>query len=111
MERFVKGDVVVVPFPFTDLRALKRRPAMVAAELSGRNTILCQITSKIRTDNYSVMLLEKDFSIGKLPVMSIIRPDMIFTADKSIVSYKIGSVNKAKAEEVEEKLVQMFRRS
>ena len=31
MERFVKGDVVVVPFPFSDLSMVKRRPALVVA--------------------------------------------------------------------------------
>jgi mRNA interferase MazF len=41
MERFVKGDVVVVPFPFSDLTQAKRRPALVIAELEGNDSILC----------------------------------------------------------------------
>ena len=43
MERFVKGDVVVVPFPFSDLSGFKRRPALVAATIPGNDTILCKI--------------------------------------------------------------------
>lgn len=43
MGRFVKGDVVVVPFPFSDLSAAKHRP--VLASLAGDDVILCQITS------------------------------------------------------------------
>lgn len=35
MERFVKGDVVVTPFPFSDLSQTKRRPALVMAPLDG----------------------------------------------------------------------------
>jgi len=35
LEKFVKGDVVVVPFPFSDLTEAKRRPALVLAELDG----------------------------------------------------------------------------
>jgi len=31
MARFIKGDVVVVPFPFSDLTQVKRRPALVVA--------------------------------------------------------------------------------
>jgi len=46
LERFVKGDVVVVPFPFSDLTGAKRRPALVLAELDGEDRILCQITSQ-----------------------------------------------------------------
>ena len=33
MERFVKGDVVVVPFPLSDLSRAKRRPALVIADI------------------------------------------------------------------------------
>jgi mRNA interferase MazF len=29
MAEFVKGDVVIVPFPFSDLSQTKRRPAFV----------------------------------------------------------------------------------
>jgi len=45
MERFVKGDIVVIPFPFSNLAQTKRRPALVIAELDGDDRILCQITS------------------------------------------------------------------
>lgn len=45
MERFIKGDVVVVPFPFSDLTAAKRRQALVIAELSGDDLIKVTIDS------------------------------------------------------------------
>ena len=44
MGAFVKGDVVVAPFPFSDLSAAKKRPALVVATLAGNDVILCQIT-------------------------------------------------------------------
>ncbi|HLC36168.1 MAG TPA: type II toxin-antitoxin system PemK/MazF family toxin, partial [archaeon] len=31
MEKFVKGDIVVLPFPFTDQSGEKKRPALIAA--------------------------------------------------------------------------------
>ena len=109
MERLVKGDVVVLPFPFSDLSASKRRPALVIAGLTGIDIILCQITSKDRYDNYSIILNEKDFAKGSLKVQSIIRPNRLFTADKSIVLYRIGSLKKDKIEEVEDKIVNIIK--
>ena len=43
MGRFMKGDVAVIPFPFSDLSDSKKRPALILAELDGDDIILCQI--------------------------------------------------------------------
>ena len=34
MEKPVKGSIVVIPFPFSDLSNTKRRPALVVAQLT-----------------------------------------------------------------------------
>lgn len=94
MARFVKGDVVVIPFPFSDLSGSKRRPAFVLADLPGYDIILCQITSKYHKDKYCVELSQGDFTNGGLPVLSYIRPNRIFTADKKIILRKAGSLKK-----------------
>ncbi|WP_293156788.1 hypothetical protein [Okeania sp. SIO2C9] len=52
MAEFVKGDVVVVPFPFSDLTQAKRRPVLVIATLTGEDIILCQINSQTIADLY-----------------------------------------------------------
>lgn len=39
MEKFVKGDVVVIPFPFSDLSASKKRPALVVSNITGDDII------------------------------------------------------------------------
>jgi mRNA interferase MazF len=39
MGRFVKGEVVVLPFPFSDLSEAKRRPALVLAPLPGVDVV------------------------------------------------------------------------
>jgi len=108
MEEFVKGDVVVLPFPFSDLSKSKRRPALVVAKLEGDDIILCQITSEARVDDYSIVLSDNDFKTGKLNLTSLIRPNRLFTADKSIVIYKIGSLKDSKIKEVEKEIVKIF---
>jgi mRNA interferase MazF len=98
--RLVKGDVVVLPFPFSDLSQAKRRPALVIAELEGEDRILCQITSQQFKDKYAVLINDADFEEGSLKKESNIRPNRIFTADSRIVLYRAGRLNKDKVDEV-----------
>ena len=71
MAKFVKGEVVVVPFPFSDLTQSKRRPALVITPLEGNDVILCQITSKAIKDKYSIALEDNDFEKGSLNLKSL----------------------------------------
>ena len=80
MGRFVKGDVVVTPFPFSDLQAAKRRPALVVATFTGDDVLLCQITSQAVSDSYAIPLRSTDFASGRLAYDSNIRPNRLFTA-------------------------------
>jgi mRNA interferase MazF len=99
--RFSKRDVVVVPFPFSDLTGNKRRPALVVAELQGDDLILCQITTKTNRDKYAIALERSDFESGSLPEASCsIRPNRLFTAEKSLVVRKAGRLKIEKVDEV-----------
>ena len=111
MARFVKGDVVVVPFPFSDLSQAKRRPALVLANLSGNDVILCQITSQSIRDNYSILLTDEEFSDGSLRKASNIRPNRVFTADSGIILYKVGSLKSETCNLVIEKLIDIIQTS
>ena|SRR3989344_6491186 len=108
MEKPVKGDVVVLPFPFSDLSSYKRRPALVVANLAGDDIILCQITSEAKNDGYSIKLIDNDFKTGGLKTTSMIRPNKLFTADKSIILYKIGSINEKKIKDIENAIIKIF---
>jgi len=93
MEEFVKGNVIVIPFPFSDLSAAKRRPALVLANLAGDDILLCQITSQRPDEKHCISLKTTDFQVGNLPVDSFIRPTRIFTADKNIIIRSVGIVS------------------
>jgi len=108
MERFVKGDVVVLPFPFTDLSSSKKRPALVLIADESDDIVLCQITSKTN-DKSSVFLRTEDLANGQLPVNSFIRTTKLFTADKVLISYKVGSLKKSKLNEAISKLTNILK--
>jgi mRNA interferase MazF len=92
MAKFVKGDVVIVPFPFSDLTSSKRRPALVLAQSGASDFVLSQITSKNLGDEYAIEISAADFDAGGLNITSNARPNKLFTADASIVAYKAGSL-------------------
>jgi mRNA interferase MazF len=108
MGRFVKGDVVVTPFPFSVLSVSKKRPALVIATLTGDDVILCQITSKNVADSYAVPISNKNFTTGSLKKDSNIRPNRIFTADSNIFLYRIGVLAAAKVQEVTAKIIEII---
>lgn len=108
MGKPVVGEVVVLPFPQTNLQAGKRRPALVVADLVGDDLILCQITGQARSDSYSVPLLAVDFERGRLAVDSFIRPNRLFTIEQSVILYAAAKVRPIKLQEVKAKIRQLF---
>ena len=110
MGRFIKGDVVVLPFPFSDLTSSKKRPALVVANLTGDDVIVCLITSQNAKDICAIYLSNDDFASGSLKQNSHIRPNRLFTADSKIVLYRIGTLEKEKAKQVAEKIIGIFSR-
>jgi len=108
MGNFVKGDVVVIPFPFTDLSGTKKRPAFVVADLPGDDIIVCQITSKSKSFLYALSVEASDFTAGGLPVESYIRPNKIFTADKNIILSVAGHLNDTKINEAVNSIISII---
>ena len=108
MARFVRGDVVVVPFPFSDLTQTKRRPALVLKDLPGEDLILCQITSQTVRNAAALLIDLTDFQHGSLNKLSNIRPDRLFTANQGLILYKAGSLEAEKMIEVLTKVRDLF---
>jgi mRNA interferase MazF len=92
MEGPVRGDIVVIPFPFSDLSAAKRRPALVLALLDDNDVLLCQVTSRHRPGLNAIAIGPDDFASGGLPVESFARCGKLFAADSSIIEKRAGTL-------------------
>lgn len=95
-------------FSVSDLSGNKKRPALVIADLPGNDIILCQITSQITWDSYSIPIHAFDFTNGSLPVDSNIRPSRIFTADENIVVRKAGKIKQSVMNKVSQTLIALL---
>ena len=100
-----KFDIVLVDFPFSDLKQTKKRPALVISSLEGNNSILCQITTKQRNMQKYEISLPKKYCKGNIRFDSFIYVDMIFTLNKSLIYRKVGEIENLKTKkEISQKI-------
>ena len=112
---FSQGDVVLVPFPFTDLSAIKQRPALVLSpDRSNKvrpDLVVAAITSQIppTLGDDEMLLSGNELKESGLPKPSIIKLSKIFTIHQGLIRKKIGYVSDSTRGEILEKLMQSMR--
>ena len=92
----MKGRIVLIPFPFTDLTAVKLRPALVLHE-GNHDVIVAFISSRIpdRQDPWIVLIGpdDPDYLSTGLKCASSIRVDKLATIEKSLIVGEIGELS------------------
>jgi len=97
-----KGDIVLIPFTFTDLTGSKLRPAVILIDTSIDLTV-CFITSQIKWAEATDIELSPHIANGiKKP--SLIRVRKIATIDRKLAVGKIGTLEKAYMSDLDAKL-------
>lgn len=89
-----KWDIVLVPFPFTDLSKVKRRPALIVSPEdynNGPDIVIAFITSQISSYRFGDYQIKKWASSG-LPKPSLVRMKFA-TIDKQIIVKKLGRLS------------------
>jgi mRNA interferase MazF len=88
-----RGDLLLVPFPFSDLSATKRRPvlALTASDSYG-DFIALPVTSRPQPE-HGLPLVASDLVMGSLPAASWIRTNRIITLNTSLVVKNVGRVS------------------
>ena len=89
------GEVVPVPFPFSDLSQSKVRPAVCLADAGRGDWVLGQITSSPFGDPVAVPLDVPDFASGGLLVASFARPGKLFTAHAGLMVRSVDILDPA----------------
>lgn len=101
-----KGDILLLPFPFTDLSGSKNRPALVLAE-NDLDVTVSFISTQLRWQEATDLALKPSKNNG-LKKESLIRLTKLATVSKNLVLGRLGSIESAEIEELDEKLIQVF---
>jgi len=86
-----KGDIILVPFPFTDLSGSKNRPALVIAD-SELDVTVAFISTQIQWKEETDILMQPDTENG-LKKESLIRLSKLATIDKDLVFGRLGRLD------------------
>lgn len=90
-----RGDIVLVPFPYTDMRSSKRRPAVILWVSPSQSDFTCafissQQMSNIGADEVAVLTTHPEFRLTGLGVSSKIRTVKLVTLSRSLVRRWLG---------------------
>ena len=102
------GDVVLAPFPFTDLSQVKIRPAVIVADVGMHDWILCEVTSSTRRRNRSIVIEPDDMADGRLRFRSWARPDRLATLNDRVFEGTLGRLTDSKSSEIVEAVRGLF---
>lgn len=105
---YKQGDILLIPIPFTDLTASKKRPVLVLSNSlynkTTKDIVVVAITSNVESKEYAVLFSKDDMKEGTLKVDSCIRADKIYTLSQDSIVKKFGSINDNVLFHVKEKI-------
>ncbi len=113
MARFIKGDIVLMPFPFSGEQAYKYRPALVLASwdyAGGTDYLTCLITTQRASDPFLTALGRADTVAESLAQICYLRPTYLFATDEQQISRKLDRLKPAKLDEIIETVVSVLTR-
>ncbi len=101
-----KGDIVLIPFPFSDLSGIKNRPAVILIETDDDVTVAF-ITTQIKWNSGLDVLLHPS-ELSGLKKISLIRLNKLATIDKELVIGRIGTLDDPSILQLNRNLVRIF---
>ena len=102
----MKGKIVLIPFPFTDLTSTKLRPALVLYE-GEKDVVVAFISSRITKTRAVDIVIDKgnsEFRKTGLKLASTIKLDKLATISKELILGEIGEVGPKLRKEINGKI-------
>jgi len=108
VETFAAGQVVLFPFPFSNLAESKYRPAVLLADAGRGDWIACQITSNPYADAHAIEMRQSNFVLGGLQRVSYARPGKLFTANETLFVNVAGKIDAYTLNSVRKKVISLL---
>lgn len=86
-----KGDIVLIPFPFTDLSYNKNRPAIILIDAEDDVTV-CFMTTQLKWQAEFDVLVQPS-AVNGLKKTSLIRLHKFATIDKDFILGRLGTLD------------------
>jgi mRNA interferase MazF len=102
-----KSDIVLIPFPFSDLSGSKNRPAVLLIE-SDEDVTVAFITTQLKWSTEFDLLLHPS-DLNGLKKISVIRLNKLATIDKELVIGRLGVLDEPSIQLLNRNLIQIFR--
>jgi mRNA interferase MazF len=111
MAQYVKGDIVLTPFPFSSEQDFKVRPALVLAVLpygGSSDYLVCIVSTQAAPDPHLLELDNHDITGGALSQRCYLRPGYVYSVGESLIKRRLGTLKATKLEQVVQTLVTML---
>ncbi len=107
-----QGDIVLIPFPYSDLSTTKQRPVLVLSNTNYNQVqsdlVVAAITSNLISKSYTIQITADDLDDGQLRTTSAVRVDKIYTFSNQIVIKKFGHLKPSLFTEVKQQLMHLL---
>jgi mRNA interferase MazF len=106
----LKGKIVLIPFPFTDLTATKLRPALILYE-GEKDVVVAFISSrteKPKVTDITINEKHSEFKQTGFKLASVIKLDKVATISKTLIVGEIGEVGTKIKKEINRKIAEVY---
>lgn len=109
MTTYNKKDIILVPFPFSELTYAKKRPALILANIPTRDELICMMLTSTKNTDPAVDIPIKNLTDTGLPKPTVARTSRLFTLKSSIVNKRIGKIADNEFNIIVDKLIQLLK--